>query len=179
MQKAGEIAAARERHLADGNTVLLCGRPYTVRLVCGERCGVIEAGDELIITRPRRYKVEKDEACLYDYLAVQAKEIIDAAFRRIYAAHFENAFPAPCIRFRRVRSYWGMCYHTRGEIVFNTRLVQAPPAAIDYVVMHELVHMLHPDHGPRFYAALSVHMPDYKARIRSLKSVNLRRAPWQ
>ena len=46
-----------------------------------------------------------------------------------------------------------------------------PSAAIDYVVVHELAHILHKDHGPDFYALVARHLPDYKERIRMLKGM--------
>lgn len=64
---------------------------------------------------------------------------------------------------RFMRSQWGSC-STTGRIVLNTHLVKVPERLIDYVVLHELCHLVHHDHSHRFYALMRVHMPDWEAR---------------
>ena len=64
---------------------------------------------------------------------------------------------------RLMRSQWGSCAET-GRIVFNTHLVKVPERLLDYVVLHELCHLVHHDHSHRFYALLRAHMPDWEAR---------------
>ncbi len=51
----------------------------------------------------------------------------------------------------------------RGDVVFNLELAKQPTAAINYVVLHELAHLLEPSHGPRFQTILSAHLPDWRA----------------
>ncbi|SFN05668.1 hypothetical protein SAMN05660284_00421 [Formivibrio citricus] len=59
------------------------------------------------------------------------------------------------------RRRWGSCA-AHGGIRLNWRLMQAPPAAIDYVVIHELAHLAELNHSPRFWALVEVHCPDWK-----------------
>lgn len=64
---------------------------------------------------------------------------------------------------------WGSC--SAGVVRLNWRIVQAPMRLLDYVVAHEIVHLLHEHHGPAFWATLGRVMPDYevrKARLREL-----------
>ena len=70
---------------------------------------------------------------------------------------------APRLRLRRMPKRWGSCTK-RGDIYLNPELVQAPPACLDYVVTHELCHLVHPNHGPEFYALLRKTMPDWEIR---------------
>jgi hypothetical protein len=56
---------------------------------------------------------------------------------------------------------WGSC-DASGALRFNWRIIQAPPALVDYVVVHELVHLLHRHHTPGFWAALGRIIPDYE-----------------
>ena len=49
------------------------------------------------------------------------------------------------------------------------RLMQYPPEAIDYVVVHELAHIRHHDHSPAFYALIERYMPDWRERMKLLK----------
>lgn len=69
----------------------------------------------------------------------------------------------PAWRHRFMRSQWGSCSRS-GRISLNTHLVKAPTRLIDYVVLHELCHLQHYDHGSRFYALMSRYMPDWRVR---------------
>ncbi len=59
------------------------------------------------------------------------------------------------------RRQWGSCSRG-GTINFSWRLVMCPVEAIDYVVLHEIVHILHPNHSKIFYSCLEKYMPNYK-----------------
>ena len=62
-----------------------------------------------------------------------------------------------------MRSQWGSC-SLSGRISLNTHLVKTPPRLAEYVVLHELCHLRHHDHSPRFYALMERYMPDWRVR---------------
>ena len=66
-------------------------------------------------------------------------------------------------RHRFMRSQWGSCSSV-GRISLNTHLIKTPDRLIDYVVLHELCHLRHHDHGRRFYGLMSRHMADWQDR---------------
>jgi len=66
------------------------------------------------------------------------------------------------------RTRFGSC-SSKGRLSFSWRLMEYPAEAIDYVVVHELAHLLHMDHSSRFYAVVERVMPDWKARRALLK----------
>lgn len=66
------------------------------------------------------------------------------------------------------RTQWGSCTR-RSHIRLNWRLVQAPLALIDYVAAHELAHLVHLDHSPRFWAQVAALCPDALARRAELR----------
>lgn len=66
------------------------------------------------------------------------------------------------------RTQWGSCTR-RGHIRLNWRLAQAPLALIDYVAAHELAHLVHLDHSPRFWALVAELCPDALARRAELR----------
>lgn len=61
------------------------------------------------------------------------------------------------------RTRFGSC-SARGRLSFSWRLMAYPDAAVDYVVVHELAHLRHMDHGPAFYALVASVLPDHRAR---------------
>ena len=66
------------------------------------------------------------------------------------------------------KTRFGSC-SSKGNISFSYRLMLYPEEAIDYVVVHELAHLLEMNHSPRFYAVIEKILPDYKSRIKLLK----------
>lgn len=64
------------------------------------------------------------------------------------------------IALRDTRSRWGSCT-ADGRLMFSWRLAMAPPVVLDYVAAHEVAHLRHMDHSPRFWAAVAGLMPDY------------------
>lgn len=74
---------------------------------------------------------------------------------------------SPVWRHRFMRSQWGSC-NRQGRISLNTHLVKTPVRLIEYVVLHELCHLRHYDHGRGFYALMARHMPDWERRRREL-----------
>ena len=68
-----------------------------------------------------------------------------------------------------MRSQWGNCHWMQGYITLNTALVRCPPLLRDYVALHELVHFLHHDHGPGFYAVMDALMPQWRQLRQELK----------
>jgi len=67
------------------------------------------------------------------------------------------------VEMREWRRRWGEC-HPDGHLRFNWRLIMLPPEIIDYVVVHELAHLLAPGHNPRFWGVVAAILPDHKAR---------------
>lgn len=73
------------------------------------------------------------------------------------------------IKITSARTRFGSC-SSKNSICFSWRLMLYPPEAIDYVIVHELAHIRHRDHSPAFYALIEQYLPDWKARMKLLKS---------
>ena len=72
------------------------------------------------------------------------------------------------ITIRDQKTRWGSC-SARGTLSFNWRLMLAPPAILDYVVVHELCHLTHMNHSAAFWQAVEAVYPDYRTARRWLK----------
>ncbi len=66
------------------------------------------------------------------------------------------------IRFRNMMTRWGSCNHKRATITLNTNLFNKPKICFEYVLLHELIHLIHPNHGRGFYSILDLLMPQWK-----------------
>ena len=77
------------------------------------------------------------------------------------------ATPSPSVRLTNARSEWGSC-NAKGEIRLNWRLVQLPPMLAEYVVAHEVAHMIELNHSARFWALVEALLPGHAALRRQL-----------
>ena len=73
------------------------------------------------------------------------------------------------LAYRNMTSRWGSCQPSTGRICINVRLALYPPECLEYVVVHELCHLLERGHGPRFKALMDTFMPDWRARRAKLR----------
>lgn len=99
----------------------------------------------------------------------ECARLLGEAVLRVYPGVEGLGVAFPQIKLRRMKSQWGNCHWRQGYITLNTALARCPERLRDYVALHELVHFLHHDHGPGFYAKMDALMPDWRARRKELK----------
>ncbi|HDS64031.1 MAG TPA: DUF45 domain-containing protein, partial [Methanofollis liminatans] len=131
---------ARSVEYADGGALLLRGREVTIR--AEERGGPSLEGDLLLVP---------DDRSIHSTVSAYLRTATLARANRTlpeYAGAFGVAVPPVEVRF--MKTFWGRC-HPDPKIVFNERCAMLPPDLIDYVVAHELCHILHPHHQRPFY----------------------------
>lgn len=70
---------------------------------------------------------------------------------------------AHCYGIKKMKTRWGSCHPIKKRIWLNLRLIQKPSICLEYVIVHELVHLLEASHNQRFYALMGLYMPGWKA----------------
>lgn len=70
------------------------------------------------------------------------------------------------VRVRKMQTRWGSCNHAKGYLNFSLSLIERDSRFVEYVVLHELAHLIHANHGADFYALIAQIMPDFRARIK-------------
>lgn len=78
-------------------------------------------------------------------------------------------FAFPKITFKTMKGKWGSCTPRKKTICLNTRMLHYPKAFMEYVVLHELVHFVEPNHSTSFYRVIEYYMHDYKERMKLMK----------
>ena len=155
--------------LVTGESIWLLGRPCLLTVVQGPKGGVDldERGLTLTAREPDNYRQKlRILAKFWDRLCMEVfRETLDRLFPRLEAYHAAR----PSLRIRNMTSRWGSCFSLRADICLNKRLLQAPQSCIDYVAMHELCHLVHPDHSARFYGLLDRTMPGWQTQRAILK----------
>lgn len=145
----------------EGEMFFFLGREYPLQFV-QEGHNTIERSDKLYVS--------------YTLLPDIRNEL-----KRWYRAEAYKEIPARCmwfsmktghipssVRITDARQRWGSCTH-KGGLNFSWRLIQAPLEIVDYVVVHELVHISQPDHSKKFWNKVREIMPDYERRRKWLR----------
>lgn len=94
----------------------------------------------------------------------QSKSILEERMHYWYPIVEKYGVEMPDVFVRKMKTLWGSCSVARQSVTFNFYLIKARMPYVDYVILHELVHFLYPNHSKHFYAFLSNHMPDWKER---------------
>ena len=80
---------------------------------------------------------------------------------------------------QRMKTRWGSCNSTAGNVRFNTELVKKPKDLIEYVVVHELIHLIEPTHTERFISLLTKHYPSWREARAELNELPLGAEEWR
>lgn len=80
---------------------------------------------------------------------------------------------------QRMKTKWGSCNHRAGHIRLNTELVKKPKDLLEYVVVHEMIHLLEPRHSERFISLLDEHYPTWREARAELNELPLAAEAWK
>jgi len=143
-----------------GESLPLFGAPHMLEVREGARSVSHEPG-RLLVSAPRWRALET----LVRWLKVRALEALEPR-----AAHFAAllARPAPPIRLSNARTQWGVC-GADGTIRLSWRLVHLDPALADYVVAHEVAHLVELNHSRRFWSVVASLYPEWRAARESIE----------
>lgn len=80
---------------------------------------------------------------------------------------------------QRMKTKWGSCNHSVGNIRLNTELVKKPKDLLEYVIVHEMAHLIEPTHSDRFIAILEEHYPSWREARAELNELPLAAEVWK
>ena len=146
---------------AEGEVFFFLGREYPLQFVT-DRSITIERSDKLYVSRTLLPDIRNH---LKRWYIKKAHKEIPA--RCMWFSMKTGHVPAS-VRITDARQRWGSCTH-KGGLNFSWRLIQAPSEIVDYVVVHELVHISQPDHSKKFWNKVREIMPDYERRRKWLR----------
>ena len=101
------------------------------------------------------------EKKLQSFLKKQIKELFTEHYDYWYQ-QFEEPIHKPKLKFRKMKTRWGVCNRRDDSITLNTRLLEYDTKYLDYVIIHELSHLVHFDHSKAFWEVVSKYCPDYQ-----------------
>jgi predicted metal-dependent hydrolase len=125
-----------------------------------------------LLVRDGRSCGEREEM-IEQWYREKAKLFFKQSLERIYPLLAGQGVTKPELKIRKMKTRWGSCSLKTRKVTLNLELIKMSPAVIDYVVLHELIHFIHQNHGKAFYNCLGELMPDWKERRRHLKDLSL------
>lgn len=162
------------RALFQGETsvdlLLYTGERVTLTRSAGKRVSLKRAAGTWILTHPPGADTRTLHRYLWRSLAAQCLPDIERRVRAINTLHF--GFLVHRVKLRHTTSQWGSCGR-KGQICLNTALLLVPPHLLDYVIIHELAHVQHRSHGPRFWATVAKACPDFRSATNELRNYRL------
>ncbi len=113
--------------------------------------------------------IVKDELILNKWLVKQARIIFKENLDEIYKI-FPVEIPYPSLTIRKMKTRWGVCNTRIKKITLNLELIKKDKKYLDYVIVHELSHLVYPNHGSDFWHLVSILVPNYKVLRKELNS---------
>lgn len=166
-----------EREMVSGESHYVWGQRY--RLQANEKPGRIRfevSGNKLVMHAPA------------DSTAQARRDALDRWHRKALKAEIPALITMwePIIgrkvtkwSVRRMKTKWGSCNSKSAHIWFNLELAKKHPQCLEYIVVHELTHLLEPSHNERFTELMDSFLPDWRARRDELNAAPLKDESWQ
>jgi predicted metal-dependent hydrolase len=149
------------RRFIAGETHLYLGKQYRLKIEESDIESVKMARGYITVatkTKSDSQRIEKQLKAWYEQKAA-------IYFTKLFNAHAPIARDfyegTPTLKFRWMKKRWGSC-HANGQILLNVELMKAPKACIEYVIVHELCHLVHLNHSGGFYKLLGVYLPGWE-----------------
>tara|TARA_Y100000589_G_scaffold65218_1_gene56732 strand:+ start:331 stop:1041 length:711 start_codon:yes stop_codon:yes gene_type:complete len=160
---------SQKREFISGESFLLFGRNLNLKVLEGGKVGT-QLIDDYLVTTVRTSEIgDLRKSRIKTYLE---KWYIKEAYKKLedkVIRYSEIIRVSPKgIKVRNYKTRWGSC-DTKGRLTFNFHLIKAPHAIVDYVVIHELCHMIQPNHSKFFWNEVARFDPSFKNHKKWLK----------
>lgn len=186
LSKLGWIKAQREnmaaqereapREYLERESHYVWGRRYLLKLVEVDAAASVELRHRALVLATRS---SADAAARDTVLARWYREQVRLRAATLVAEWSRTlGLDTPRIHVQHMKTKWGSCSPARRSIRLNTELAKKPPGCLEYIVVHELVHLLEPTHNERFKALMRTFLPEWEERRRELNRLPVRHEEW-
>ncbi|WKN29764.1 SprT family zinc-dependent metalloprotease [Porifericola rhodea] len=146
------------RQYVNGETHLYLGRRYKLKVEPSNNNEVKLYGGRLVVFKKDNYTVE---SLLNQWYRQKAKHIFQETLINVLPLFHHYQINEPELHIKNMPTRWGSCT-PHGKVILNPELIKAPKGSIEYVIIHELCHLVHHNHTKVFYALQEKMMPDWK-----------------
>ena len=156
------------REYRDGEIWPFLGDTIITRISTGEKPSFHKKGKELYLTIPSDFTDYHKTEVIKEMMSAFYAESLHQFSLPLFQSYAQLlGIKVPLIKMRDQKTKWGAC--TAQSITLNLRLCMAPTGIIEYVIVHELSHRIHPNHSQYFWNTVEQIMPDYRDRKDALK----------
>lgn len=142
----------------ENSTIWLLGKPYRLQLAKGEERLEIDGQTCTLFTK----KQTAGNEALQRQLRMLYKKLCSQRLPEIFLRFSSYQVPYPKIKLRKMKRCWGTCQTQTAIVTMNTRLIHAPLCCTDYILAHEIAHLVHPNHSAQFYQVLGEVYPKWQ-----------------
>jgi predicted metal-dependent hydrolase len=171
-------AAQRQskREMVTGETHYVWGSRYRLKVIERQGRAHVELdGERLLLYVPEGIGAEKRRALLDRWYRSQLRQVVPTVLKKWEPT---IGVTVPKWSIRRMKTKWGSCNRETGHIWFNVELAKKHPESLEYLAVHEMMHLLERGHGERFVQLMDRHLPDWKARRDGLNQAPLGHEQW-
>ena len=152
------------KQYVSGETFYIQGRGLRLQVSRASKDTIASDGVYIFLEVKDTNDIERKRRTMTRFLNQQCKIVFSEVMEGLYPLIKKYGVEKPTLRIRDMETRWGSCLIKKRIITLNKRLLEAPRNCIEYVVMHELCHLIHPNHSKQFYSFLTMLMPDWKER---------------
>ena len=157
------------KQYVSGETFFIQGRGLRLQVSHSKKDVISSDGVYIFLKVNDVNNVEKKRRLTNHFLDQQCKTVFTEIMNEIYPAFQKYGIRRPELRIRTMETRWGSCLMQKNIITLNKMLLEAPRNCIEYVIMHEMCHLIHPNHSKHFYSFLTTLMPDWRERKKTLE----------
>jgi predicted metal-dependent hydrolase len=160
------------RRYRSGETHRYLGRQYRLRIVSDNKPSVSLKSGFIEIRQPDAADSTAARKQLDRWMRIQAERRFRNELGKAMKRLAIHQLPLPTLRLLRMPKRWGSCT-AKGEILLNPELIKTPAACVEYVILHELCHLKHPNHSSAFFRMLDAVLPDWRDRKQRLEKAEI------
>jgi predicted metal-dependent hydrolase len=166
-----------EREMVSGETHHFLGQRYRLRVVNHNGPGkvIVRNGSTMELHVRRELSSEQREKVLQGWYRQQLKELIPPLLQKwqLVLGVQVNEWAI-----KKMKTKWGACNNEAGRIWLNLELVKKPVQCLEYIIVHEMVHLLECHHNDRFTVLMNQFLPQWRSRRSALNAAPLAYATW-
>lgn len=166
----GFLPTLPPRQFVSGETHYYLGRQYRLKVIESKEEQVKLKGQYIYIFVADKTNQIKVESLFKSWLLAHARNRFQLALQRGWEKVKRYRIAIPKLSIRKMSKRWGSC-SSHGVISLNIDLIKAPSHCIEYVIIHELCHLKHPNHSKSFFHMLNRIMPDWEKRKGRLEKI--------
>lgn len=160
--------APQPKQYVSGESFFIQGRSLRLQVNQSAKERIYSDGVHIFLEVKDPSDFVKKQRMVCRFMDNQCRTVFEEVVREIYPTFQKYGVAMPALRIRAMDTRWGSCLAKKGIITLNKSLLAHPRNCIEYVVMHEFCHFIHPNHSKHFYGFLSMLMPDWKERKKIL-----------